>query len=153
MLNEWKKFVEEQRSSVYEQLASAREKWESKVRIVETKLGAVDAKFDPGLVSLAELRWRRRVILWIWEWERRSGGQDGLITSPSPRSLSVYWNRPQQRRKRMGSSEARERSNPSSDRGESRVTAGSFGLLGERNFQNRLLFRLEGRIPIHQHGC
>jgi hypothetical protein len=55
------------------------------------------------------------VILSSWEWEcgerfdRSSGGQDLLITSPGPRSFSVDWNRSQRGQKKMSSSQARRR--------------------------------------------
>lgn len=60
MLNDWKKSVEGQWSSVCEEwasererLASAREEWESKVKSVETNLSTTTAKFNMGLISLA----------------------------------------------------------------------------------------------------
>jgi hypothetical protein len=43
-------------ASERERLASAREEWESKVRAVESNLGAAAAKFDAGLASLVVLQ-------------------------------------------------------------------------------------------------
>jgi hypothetical protein len=63
MLNEWKKSVEGQWSSVREEwasererLASAREEWEAKAKVVESSLGSATTKVDAGLVSLALLQ-------------------------------------------------------------------------------------------------
>jgi hypothetical protein len=48
--------IREEYASEHERLASALEEWESKVRNVETDLGAVAAKPDAGLVNLAALQ-------------------------------------------------------------------------------------------------
>jgi hypothetical protein len=50
------------------------------VRSVETNLGVAGAKFDPGLVSAMECGER---------FDGSSGRRSGLVTSPSPGSLSV----------------------------------------------------------------
>jgi hypothetical protein len=65
------------------------------VRSVETKLCVAGVR----ILILGWLVWlscggdgRSRVILWSWECERfdgSSGGQDGLVKSPIPRSLCV----------------------------------------------------------------
>jgi hypothetical protein len=47
---------------------------------------------------------------WKWVPSLECGGSRGLVTPPSPRSLSAYSNRPGQRRKRSRSSRARGRS-------------------------------------------
>ena len=67
MLNEWKKSVEGQWSSVLEEwateregLASAREEWESEVKNADTNLGTAAAKFDAGLASLAVVQRQQR---------------------------------------------------------------------------------------------
>ncbi|KIM79867.1 hypothetical protein PILCRDRAFT_823052 [Piloderma croceum F 1598] len=126
MLNDWKKSVEGQWSSVREEwasererLASAREEWESKVKSVETNLGTTAAKFDAGLASLAVLQRQQQhaQALGLGNGEivkggfhGSSSGRGGLVTPPSPRSLSADSNRPRQRRKRTSSSRGRGRS-------------------------------------------
>lgn len=128
VLNEWKKSVEGQWSSVREEwasererLASAREEWENKVKTVETNLGTAAAKFDAGLASLALLQRQQQQqgqALGLSGngdvgkgFPHGSGsGRGGLVTPPSPRSLSADSNRPRQRRKRSSSSRARGRS-------------------------------------------
>jgi hypothetical protein len=62
--------VREERALERERLTSAREEWESKVRAVESNLGATAAKFGAGLASLAVLQQGRQVF-WIWDcgWE------------------------------------------------------------------------------------
>ena len=67
-------------ASERKRLASAWEEWESKVRVVESHLGATAAKFDAGLGSLALLQ-RRWQVFWIrigcrcgCGWETMKGG-------------------------------------------------------------------------------
>jgi hypothetical protein len=126
MLNDWKKSVEGQWSSVREEwasererLASAREEWESKVKSAETNLSTSAAKFDAGLASLAVLQRQQQhtqalglgngeVVKGVFHGS--SSGRGGLVTPPSPRSLSADSNRPRQRRKRASSSRGRGRS-------------------------------------------
>jgi uncharacterized phage infection (PIP) family protein YhgE len=124
MLNDWKKSVEGQWSSVREEwasererLASAREEWESKVKSAETNLSTSAAKFDAGLASLAVLQQQHTQALGLGNGEVVKGvfhggssGRGGLVTPPSPRSLSADSNRPRQRRKRASSSWGRGRS-------------------------------------------
>lgn len=85
MLTEWKKSVDgqwgtvrEEWSTERERLARAREEWESKVKSVEASFAA--------RVNALQQQHDRRV--------------NGLITPPSPRSLSADSNRPRHRRKR-----------------------------------------------------
>lgn len=74
MLNDWKKSVEGQWSSVREEwasecehLASADEERESKVEAAETHLSTSAAKFDAGLASLAMLqRQQRHTQALVW---------------------------------------------------------------------------------------
>jgi hypothetical protein len=115
MLNEWKKSVEGQWSSVREEwvsererLASAREEWEAKAKSVESSLGSANAKVDAGLASLALLQHQHS--LGNGDVKVFHGTSGGLVTPPSPRSLSADSNRPRQRRKRSHSGRGRGRS-------------------------------------------
>jgi hypothetical protein len=92
-------------------LAPAREEWESKVKAAETNLGMTAAKFDAELARLAVLQQHHQQqqqqvsqLLGLGRW-------GGLVTPPSPRSLSVDSNTARQRKKRSSSSRARGKSN------------------------------------------
>jgi hypothetical protein len=113
ILNDWKKTIEGQWSSVREEwasererLASAREEWEVKTKTVESSLAA---KVDAGLASLTLVQHQRG--LGNGDAKRFHETSGGLVTPPSPRSLSADSNRPRQRRKRASSSRGRSRSN------------------------------------------
>ena len=80
-------------------LASAHEEWGSKIKSVETNLSPTAAKFNAGLTSLAVLQQQHAQVLGL-----------GLVTPPSPWSLSADSNRPRQRWKRTISSRGRGRS-------------------------------------------
>jgi hypothetical protein len=76
-----------------------REEWETKVKAVETNLGTAAAKLDAGLASLALMqRQRQGLALGLGNGEVVKGfygsGRGGLVTPPSPRSLSADSNRP-----------------------------------------------------------
>jgi hypothetical protein len=78
------------------------------------------------------------------------GGQDRLVTSPSLCSLGVDWNLPQQRWKRMSSSQARGRSASwGGDGGEVKPII----CKAESESSTTSTLLLEGHIPIYQHGC
>jgi predicted nucleic acid-binding Zn-ribbon protein len=119
MLNEWKKSVEGQWSTVKEEwtqererLSKAREEWENKVKVVETGLGFTAAKVDSALASLVTMQnFQYHRILGNGN-VKHSAGSGGLVTPPSPRSLSSDSNRPRHRRKRSSSSRGRSRSLP-----------------------------------------
>jgi hypothetical protein len=109
MLNEWKKGVEGQWSSVQEEwtqererLSRAREEWESKFKAVELGLGSAVAKVDAGLASINSSQTQRHLP--------NGDAKHGLVTPPSPRSLSSDSNRPRQRRRRSAASRGRSRS-------------------------------------------
>jgi hypothetical protein len=118
MLSDWKMSVGGQWSSVREEwaadrerLASARDEWEGRVRAVES----IGERFDVGLAGFASLQQQQQE-------ERSSAGMNGdavrgssrfyrhgasgsgsgtggLVTPPSPRSLSANSNRPWQQRR------------------------------------------------------
>jgi hypothetical protein len=89
---------------------------------VETNLGTTAAKFDAGLAGLALLQQHQQQasqLLGLGNGEVVRGihgnGRGGLVTPPSPRSLSADSNRPRQRQKRSSSSRARGRSSSRGD--------------------------------------
>jgi hypothetical protein len=93
--------------------------WESKVKSAETKLSTSAAKFDASLASLAVLQSQQQhtqalglengeVVKGVFH--ESSSGCRGLVTLPSPRSLSADLNRPRQRQKQASSSWGRRRS-------------------------------------------
>jgi hypothetical protein len=98
--------VHKEWASEHERLASAREEWETKVKAVETSLGTTASKFDAGLASLAVLQCQQQgLALGLGNGEIVKGfhgsGHGGLITPPSPCSLSADLNRLRQRRKKV----------------------------------------------------
>ena len=119
MLNEWKQTVKGQWLSVREEwasecehLASAREEQETKVKAVETSLSTAASKFDAGLASLAVLqRQQQGLALGMGNGEIVKGFHGsrcgGLVTPPSPHSLSADSNRLRQRRKKVSGSRGR----------------------------------------------
>jgi hypothetical protein len=95
-----------------ERLASAWEEQETKVKAVKTSLGTAASKFDAGLASLAILQHQQQgLALGMGNGEIVKGfhrsGRGGLVTPPSPRSLSADLNRPRQRRKKVSGSRGR----------------------------------------------
>lgn len=110
VLAQWKKSIKGQWTSAHkewalerERLALAREEWESKVESVESSLGLTSAKVDAGLTSLALMQSRQ----WIANGDVIcTMGFPGLVTPPSPRSLSTDSNCPCRQRKK----ESREQS-------------------------------------------
>lgn len=114
MLTEWKKGVEGQWTAVREEWASERERlalaceeWESKVKSVESNFGSASAKVDAGLASLALMQTQQRMTngdaigVVGFPGSRNMGkGSGGLVTPPSPRSLSADSNRPRRQRKK-----------------------------------------------------
>lgn len=108
MLNEWKKGVEGQWSSVREEwdqererLSKAREEWESRVKGVETGLTSTEAKIEASLASFVSSRIEGRTL--------PNGIPPKHNALPSPRSLSSESHR-RQRRRRSTSSRGRSRS-------------------------------------------
>lgn len=108
MINEWKKGVEGKWSSVQEEwsvekdrLRRARDEWELKTKT-----------FEEGIVSRVESRLsvvQQRDGHPFMNGSAKPNGQ-GLVTPPSPRSLSSDSMRPRSRKKRNGSSRGRAKS-------------------------------------------
>ena len=134
MINEWKKGVEGKWTSVQEEwsvekdrLRRARDEWESKTKAIEDGiLARVEAR-----LSLVQPRDSHPYI----NGSAKPNGQ-GLVTPPSPRSLSSDSMRPRSRRKRNGSSRGRTKSpshiatppaNTDSDEDEEHVSASNNG--------------------------
>ncbi|EMD31989.1 hypothetical protein CERSUDRAFT_144523 [Gelatoporia subvermispora B] len=112
MLNEWKKAVEGRWSGVQEEwseererLRRAKEEWEARVRVVEESFGRAVSKVESGLSTLSTLQAAQQ--------HQPNGNAKihggGLVTPPSPRSLSADSTRPRQRKKRSSSSRGRSR--------------------------------------------
>jgi hypothetical protein len=80
-----------------------------KVKAVELNLGTAAAKVNAGLVSLAIMQHQQQgLALGLGNGEVVKGfhgsGRGGLVTPPSPRSLSADSNRSRQRRKKTSTS-------------------------------------------------
>ncbi|KAH9965219.1 hypothetical protein BC827DRAFT_1183018 [Russula dissimulans] len=89
LVNEWKKGVEGQWGGVQEEwaqervrLARARDEWELRVNAVEKGLEGTIAKVDAGLTALEQQR------LPALQHNQNGSARVGLVTPPSPRSLS-----------------------------------------------------------------
>ncbi|KAI0360813.1 hypothetical protein OH77DRAFT_1393258 [Trametes cingulata] len=115
MFTEWKKNVEGRWSSVQEdwneerdRLRRAKEEWESRMRAAEETISGAAAKVESGLLSLASFQAQQQQSLMNGNAKPRSSG--GLVTPPSPRSLSAESTRPRTRRKRVSTSRGRTRS-------------------------------------------
>ena len=108
MINEWKKGVEGKWSSVQEEwsvekdrLRRARDEWELKTKTIED---GIVSRVESRL-SVIQPRDGHRFI----NGSAKPNGQ-GLVTPPSPRSLSSDSMRPRSRKKRNGSSRGRAKS-------------------------------------------
>ncbi|KAI8986822.1 hypothetical protein BD414DRAFT_515051 [Trametes punicea] len=115
MFTEWKKNVEGRWSSVQEdwndereRLRRAKEEWESRMRAAEETISGAASKVESGLLALASFQAQHQQGLMNGNAKPHSSG--GLVTPPSPRSLSADSTRPRQRRKRVSSSRGRTRS-------------------------------------------
>ncbi|KAI0635032.1 hypothetical protein C8Q77DRAFT_1156387 [Trametes polyzona] len=115
MFTEWKKNVEGRWSSVQEdwneereRLRRAKEEWESRMRAAEETITGAAAKVESGLLSLASFQAQQQQSFMNGNAKPHSSG--GLVTPPSPRSLSAESTRPRQRRKRVSTSRGRTRS-------------------------------------------
>lgn len=123
ILNDWKSSVEGQWSSVREEwtdererLKRAKDEFESKIKSVEDNMNSAATKVESGLASLTafQVQFRHSQLNGS---AKINGG--GLVTPPSPRSISVASSRPRQRKRRPSSSRGRTRSrseSPSSTR-------------------------------------
>ncbi|KAI0937681.1 hypothetical protein AcV7_003649 [Taiwanofungus camphoratus] len=116
MVSEWKKSVEGRWSGVQEEwfeererLRRAREEWEVRVRAVEEGLGNAVSKVETGLSVLQTLQFQAQA-----NGNARMNSSGGLVTPPSPRSLSAESTRPRQRKKRISSPRGRTRSRSAS---------------------------------------
>ncbi|KAI0088767.1 hypothetical protein BDY19DRAFT_993606 [Irpex rosettiformis] len=114
MINEWKKNVEGKWDGVQEEwqdererLRRAKEEWESRVRAVERGLETASSKLDSGLASLASFQALQRPQP---NGHAKLNSSGGLVTPPSPRSLSAESTRPRQKKRRTSSTRGRTRS-------------------------------------------
>ena len=112
LVNEWKKGVEGQWGGVQEEwaeerarLARAHDEWESRVNAVEKGLEGTIAKVDAGLITLEQ----QRLPL---PHKQNGSARVGLVTPPSPRSLSSDSDSAgkSRRKKRSAASRGRSRS-------------------------------------------
>ncbi|KAH9918701.1 uncharacterized protein BXZ73DRAFT_52796 [Epithele typhae] len=108
MFAEWKKNVEGKWSSVHEdwteereRLRRARDEWESRMRAAEETVSTAATKVENGLMSLASFQAHQQQKFMNGNAKPHSSG--GLVTPPSPRSLSAESTRPRNRRKRAAS--------------------------------------------------
>lgn len=118
MLNEWKKNVEGRWSGVQEEwnderdrLRRAREEWEARIRTMETGLESTKSKVESSLASLASFQVGQHQANGH---AKPSNNGAGLITPPSPRSLSSDSMRTRQKKRRGSSARGRSRSRSSS---------------------------------------
>ncbi|OSX63155.1 hypothetical protein POSPLADRAFT_1138902, partial [Postia placenta MAD-698-R-SB12] len=118
MVNEWKKNVEGRWSNVQEEwteererLRRAKDEWETRIRVVEDGVGSNVSKVESMLGTLAALPAQQHSFL---NGNGKLTHSGGLVTPPSPRSLSAESTRPRQRRKRSSSSRGRSRSRSAS---------------------------------------
>ena len=114
MIDEWKKNVEGKWDGVQEEwkderdrLRRAKEEWESRVRAVERGLETANSKLDSGLASLASFQALHRPQP---NGHAKLSSSGGLVTPPSPRSLSAESTRPRQKKRRTSSTRGRTRS-------------------------------------------
>jgi len=110
LVNEWKKGVEGQWGGVQEEwaqertrLARARDEWESRVHAVEKGLEGTIAKVDAGLTTLEQQRLPP-------PHKQNGSARVGLVTPPSPRSLSSDSDSPSKSRRKKRSAASRGRS-------------------------------------------
>lgn len=114
MINEWKKNVEGRWSGVQEEwneerdrLRRAKEEWEARVRAVECGLDTTNAKVDTGLATITSFQVLQRPQA---NGHAKLNTSGGLVTPPSPRSLSAESTRPRQKKRRTSSTRGRTRS-------------------------------------------
>ncbi|TFK86123.1 hypothetical protein K466DRAFT_600587 [Polyporus arcularius HHB13444] len=105
MFSEWKKSVEGRWSSVQEdfveerdRLRRAKEEWETRMRAAEETVTNAAAKVESSLLSLASFQAQHQHGLMNGNAKPHTSG--GLVTPPSPRSLSADSTRPRRQRKR-----------------------------------------------------
>lgn len=111
MLNEWKKSVEGQWGAVQEEwsqererLNKAREEWEARAKSLET---GFDAKVNASVASIIAVQ---RHHSFIPNGDIKLNGGGGLVTPPSPVSVTSNSGRTKSRRRRSSSSRGQSRS-------------------------------------------
>ncbi|KAH9918687.1 uncharacterized protein B0H18DRAFT_1086818 [Fomitopsis serialis] len=114
IVNEWKKSVEGRWTGVQEEwteererLRRAREEWEVRMRGLEDGFGNAVSKLESGLSVLSVFQGQQHPQGLPNGNFKHSGG---LVTPPSPRSLSAESTRPRTRKKRTSASRGRTRS-------------------------------------------
>ena len=119
MVNEWKKTVEgrwtgvqEEWSEERERLRRARDEWETRMRGLEDGFGNTVSKLESGLAVLSAFQGQSHQQGGLPNGNFKHSG--GLVTPPSPRSLSAESTRPRQRKKRASASRGRTRSRSTS---------------------------------------
>ncbi|KAH9940154.1 uncharacterized protein BXZ73DRAFT_99150 [Epithele typhae] len=105
---EWKNNVKGKWSSVHEdwteereRLWRARDEWESRMCAAEETVSTAVTKVDNGLMSLTSFQAHQQQKFMNGNAKPHSSG--GIVTPPSPRSLSAESTRPRNRRKRTAS--------------------------------------------------
>ncbi|EIN08947.1 hypothetical protein PUNSTDRAFT_52392 [Punctularia strigosozonata HHB-11173 SS5] len=107
ILSEWKKSVEVQWADVREEwgsererLRKAREEWEARLQAVEQGVDGVAKKVEDGLAEAeAKVRATLSIAHHLGANGDAKGSSHGLVTPPSPRSLSADSNKPRNRRR------------------------------------------------------
>ncbi|KAH9072878.1 hypothetical protein EDB83DRAFT_2568673 [Lactarius deliciosus] len=160
-VNEWKKGVEGQWGGVQEEwaqerarLARARDEWESRVHAVEKGLEGTIAKVDAGLTALEQQRLP-------FQHKQNGSARSGLVTPPSPRSLSSdSGSGGKSRRKKRsrgrsrskdGSTSSSEAANADGDGGSSSASVAAGGLPPNPNPRPRSPWLPEGDSDSDSH--
>ncbi|KAH9050284.1 hypothetical protein EDB84DRAFT_596234 [Lactarius hengduanensis] len=160
-VNEWKKGVEGQWGGVQEEwaqerarLARARDEWESRVHAVEKGLEGTIAKVDAGLTALEQQRLP-------FQHKQNGSAHSGLVTPPSPRSLSSdSGSGGKSRRKKRsrgrsrskdGSTSSSEAANADGDGGSSSASVAAGGLPPNPNPRPRSPWLPEGDSDSDSH--
>ena len=164
LVNEWKKGVEGQWGGVQEEwaqererLSQARDEWERRVHAVEKGLEGTIAKVDAGLTVLEQQQPLR-------QHKQNGSARVGLVTPPSPRSLSSDSDSggKSRRKKRSAASRGRSRSkdgstsssealNADGDGGSSTASVAAGGLLPNPNPRPRSPWLPEGDSDSDSH--
>ena len=165
LVNEWKKGVEGQWGGVQEEwaqererLSQARDEWERRVHAVEKGLEGTMAKVDAGLTVLEQQQQPLR------QHKQNGSARVGLVTPPSPRSLSSDSDSggKSRRKKRSAASRGRSRSkdgstsssealNADGDGGSSTASVAAGGLLPNPNPRPRSPWLPEGDSDSDSH--